>query len=85
MGPERVVVVPSIVLWKMGAIVCTLAHRRDHTMEVRLIIEDVEVDCAVFDEVDRASAYAIKRMHAYCAPIQHQVDLLVAERRHRHR
>ena len=64
---EDVSIRAGTILWKRDLVVCTCAHPPDQTIEIRLIVEGVEVDFAVFTDIDLASAYAITRMHAYKA------------------
>ena len=57
----------GVVLWASGPVVCTCTHLPEHRIEIRLSVEGVEVDVAVFPDNDSASTYAITQMHAYNA------------------
>ena len=46
----------GVVLWASGPVVCTCTHLPEHRIEIRLSVEGVEVDVAVFEDIDARGA-----------------------------
>ncbi len=66
-GPERLKIAHGVVIWEQAGVSCTCLTLTPDNIEIRLVVNGMQVERQRFGDADSASRYAIEKMHAYNA------------------
>jgi hypothetical protein len=57
----------GVLLWEAGPLACRCLTLNNGHVEVRLLMNDIQVHCERFAQFEDAARFAIRKMHAYNA------------------